>query len=148
MMQDNLSLLYEADETAWLEQTANLIQAGKYDGLDYQNLADYLLAMARRDRREVRHRLISLVAHRLKWDHCEPALRPRSWVLTMLVQRHELESLCESPTLRDHALELMPLAYERAREEIAAETALPESRFPAESPYTLDDLLEERLPNQ
>ncbi|MGH8479427.1 MAG: DUF29 family protein [Gammaproteobacteria bacterium] len=45
-------LLYEHDETAWLETMAELIRLGRLDEIDYPNLAEYLADMARRDRRE------------------------------------------------------------------------------------------------
>jgi hypothetical protein len=131
-----------ADETAWLERTAELIQAHRYDELDYQNLAEYLGDMARRDRREVVSRLRTLLAHRLKWDH-QPDMRTSSWATTIRVQLHELQDIFESQTLRNYADEIVAKAYTRARKEAADETALPESRFPAECPYTIDELLTE-----
>jgi len=134
--------LYEADETAWLEQMADCIQKRQYDRLDYQNLAEYLLDMARRDRREVLHRLTTMLVHLLKSDH-QPEMSSRSWELTIRVQRHELRDLCESRTLRNHAEEVLPKAYARARDQAAAETGLPEDRFPPDCPYTIDDLVAE-----
>ncbi len=136
----DLKRLYEADETAWLEQMSELIRQRRYDELDYKNLGEYLQDMAKRDRREVLHRLTTLLAHLLKWDH-QPAMRSRSWELTIMVQRHELIDLCDSLTLRNYALEVLPKAYGRAREQAVAETGLPDRRFPPECPYTLDDLL-------
>jgi hypothetical protein len=138
-----LSRLYLADETAWLEQMSDLIRRRRYDQLDYRNLREYLLDMARRDRREVLHRLTNLLAHLLKWDH-QPGERSRSWELTIKVQRHEVIDLCESQTLKNHAFEILPKSYARARDQAAAETGLPEGRFPLECPYTLDDLLTEQ----
>jgi Domain of unknown function DUF29 len=137
-----LTRLYLADETAWLEQMAELIQAQRYDQLDYENLAEYLRDMAKRERREVFHRLTTLLMHLLRWDH-QPDMRSRSWELTIRVQRHELQDLSDSKTLRNHLVEVLPKAYARARHYAALETELPESRFPAECPYTPDDLLAE-----
>ena len=142
LSRQKLSRLYLADETAWLDEMARLIKERQYDHLDYKNLREYLQDMAGRDRREVFHRLAILLAHRLKWDH-QPSMRSSSWEATILVQRHELQDLCESQTLRNYALELLPRAYGRAREQAAAETGLPDKRFPRECPYTLDDLLAE-----
>ena len=142
LSRQKLSRLYLADETAWLDEMARLIKERQYDQLDYKNLREYLQDMAGRDRREVFHRLAILLAHRLKWDH-QPSMRSSSWEATILVQRHELQDLCESQTLRNHALEVLPRAYGRAREQAAAETGLPDKRFPGECPYTLDDLLAE-----
>jgi hypothetical protein len=138
-----LSRLYEADETGWLEQMARLIEEGQLDQLDYKNLKGYLQDMARRDRREVLHRLTTLLAHLLKWDH-QPSMRSRSWENTIRVQRHELSDLLDSRTLRNHAADVLPQAYVRAREEAAAETGLPESRFPPDCPYALEDLFTQR----
>jgi hypothetical protein len=134
--------LYVADETAWLEQMAQLIQERRYAELDYKNLREFLIAMARRDRREVLHRLTTLLEHQLKWDH-QPSMCSRSWELTMRVQRQELKDLCDSRTLKNHALEVLGKAYVRARYNAASETGLPEERFPGECPYSLDDLLTE-----
>jgi hypothetical protein len=135
-----LARLYETDETAWLEEMARRIDERHFDELDYKNLREYLVDMAQRDRREVLHRLTTLLEHMLKWDH-QPSLRSRSWELTTKVQRQELEDLCESRTLRNHAGEILSKAYARARDRAASETGLPEGKFPRECPYTLDDLL-------
>ena len=138
-----LARLYESDEIAWLEEMCRLIEERRYDELDYKNLSEYLTDMARRDRREVLHRLTTLLDHMLKWDH-QPSMRSRSWELTMKVQRQELNDLCESRTLKNHAVEILNKAYARARDHAASETGLPEGRFPRECPYTLDDLLTEQ----
>ena len=57
--------LYLRDETAWLEATAELIASDKLVEIEYENLAEYLSDMARRDRREVDSRLAFLMAHLL-----------------------------------------------------------------------------------
>ena len=87
-----LAQLYEADETAWLEAMADLIQQGRWGDLDYPHLEEYLSDMARRDRREVESRLTTLLAHVLKWVH-QPDHRSRSWRGTIVEQRQELEEL-------------------------------------------------------
>ena len=38
----DLSLLYEQDETAWLDLSVRLIEAGRRDELDYDNLCEFL----------------------------------------------------------------------------------------------------------
>ena len=42
----DLSDLYLADETAWLDRTADLIKLGKYTEIDYANLMEFLESMA------------------------------------------------------------------------------------------------------
>ena len=55
-----ISSLHEQDETAWLEQMADLVTAGRWGEIDRRHLAEYLLDMAKRDRREVFSRLVVL----------------------------------------------------------------------------------------
>src|SRR5437588_7116077 len=133
-----LSRMYESDETGWLEQMSKLVNERRYGELDYEHLGEYLLDMAKRDRREVLHRLTTLLTHLLKWEH-QPRKRSRSWEVTILRQRHELQDLLESRTLENHAREILPKAYARAIKEAAAETGLASERFPQACNYTLDD---------
>src|SRR5438477_12184282 len=97
-----LAHLYEADETAWLEAMADLIEQGRWDDLDYPHLQEYLEDMAGRDRREVESRLTTLLAHVLKWVH-QPDQRTRGWRGTIVEQRQELEQLVARGVLRNHA---------------------------------------------
>jgi hypothetical protein len=137
-----LARLYEADETGWLEQMSKLINERRYEELDYQHLGEYLLDKAKRDRREVLHRLTTLLTHLLKWEH-QPRKRSRSWEITIRRERRELQDLLDSRTLEDYALEILPKAYTRAAKDAATETGLVQERFPQECPYTLADLLSE-----
>src|SRR5438105_3133827 len=89
---DTLPALYESDETAWLEWMAELARDGRSEDLDLPHLAEYLSDMARRDRREVESRLVVLLAHLLKWVH-QPDHRSRSWRVTVIEQRQELNRL-------------------------------------------------------
>ena len=135
-----LAALYEADETAWLEQTAALVRAGRLDQLDAENLAEYLSDMAKRDRREVTSRLAVLITHLLKWEY-QPDRRSGSWQATILHQQSELADMLDSGTLRNHAADVLGKAYAGAVRPAAAETGLPASTFPAACPYTLDEVL-------
>src|SRR2546430_5252976 len=86
------SVLYEQDETAWLEAMSELILLGRLDEVDYPNLAEYLADMARRDRREVESRLTVLITHVLKWV-LQPDHRSGSWKGTIIEQRQEVGGL-------------------------------------------------------
>jgi hypothetical protein len=132
--------LFEADETAWLEAMADLIRQGRWSDLDYAHLQEYLTDMARRDRREVKSRLTTLLAHVLKWVH-QPEQRSRSWRGTIVEQRQELTGLAGRGVLRNHAEAVLPEAYAEAVERAAAETGLGAESFPGECPYTFEQLL-------
>lgn len=133
--------LYLRDETAWLEDTADLITSDRLDEIDYQNLAEYLTDMARRDRREVDSRLALLMAHLLKWDY-QPDKRTGNWRATIVVERQELAKLMGRGVLRNHAEDVLAEAYRDAVEQAVAETGLPAETFPVECPYGLVELIE------
>lgn len=141
---DALSDLYLADETAWLDSMAERIRAGRLDELDYAHLAEYLEDMAIRDRREVNSRLKVLILHLLKWDY-QPDMRTSSWQASIMNQQDELEGLLESGTLRNHALASLATVYPKAVNLASAETTLPPSTFPAECPWTLDQLMSSEI---
>jgi Domain of unknown function DUF29 len=132
--------LYLADETAWLELTAQLVAEGRWHEVDRDNLSEYLTDMAIRDRREVMSRLVVLLTHLLKWEH-QPDQRNGSWQATIDLQRLELGDLLESRTLLNHAQDILAKAYERATSQAAKETGLAVADFPAVCPHTLDDVL-------
>jgi len=142
---DLLPALYERDETAWLEAMAELARDGRAEDLDLGHLAEYLFDMARRDRREVESRLAVLLSHLLKWTY-QPDHRSRGWRATVIEQRQELNRLAGRGVLRNHAQEVLADVYTEAVERAAAETGVARDRFPAECPYTLDELLTLELP--
>lgn len=135
-----LSLLYERDETAWLDIMSQLAAEGRCAEVDRAHLSEYLADMARRDRREVKSRRVTLLAHMLTWEH-QPQLRSGSWRSTIIEQRDELNDDLESGTLRNHALEVLESANARACKKAAAETGMPSATFPAACPWDLDTVL-------
>jgi hypothetical protein len=137
---DALASLYEADETAWLDEMANLIRAGRLEDLDFSHLQEYLADMANRDRKEVGSRLRVLLMHLLKWEH-QPECRTRSWLASIVTQRDELEDDVAGGVLRAHAINVLPKSYAKAVREAIAETGLPATTFPPDCPYTLDEVM-------
>src|SRR5438105_1656725 len=128
------------DETAWLEQTASLVAQRRFGEIDPEHLSEYLSDMARRDKREVFSRLVTLLAHLLKWEH-QSGQRSNSWRGTILEQRRELRLLLESGSLRRHAGEVLAKAYQEAIQQAAVETGLAAETFPGECPWALDEVL-------
>ena len=135
-----LSDLYLADEVAWYDAMVELIDLGRRDALDYGNLREFLNDMSKRERREVVSRLRVLIAHILKWRH-QPDKRSRSWHVTILEQQSELAAQTESGVLRGQARRAISDTYVDAVELAAVETGLPVETFPADCPFTLEQLL-------
>jgi Domain of unknown function DUF29 len=135
-----LPSLYEQDETAWLEQMADLVAKRRFGEIDYENLSEYLSDMAKRDRREVFSRLVTLLTHLLKWEH-QPQRRSNSWRGTILTQRRDLRELLDSATLRRHAGEVLARAYKGAVEQAVVETKLAKTKFPVSCPWSIKEVL-------
>ena len=140
----SLSDLYEVDDVAWLEGTAELIRLGRTDALDFPHLAEYLTDMAISERRQVLNRMATLLAHVLKWQY-QPDRRSGSWRATVIEQRKRLNRLAIG-VLRRHAEDVLAEAYADAVELAAVETGLPPvETFPAACPYTVAQLLTQDL---
>lgn len=137
---NTLADLYMADETAWLDAMAKLIRAERLGDLDYPHLAEYLEDMAIRDRREVNSRLRVLLAHLLKWTFQKERRTP-NWETTIANQQADLEDLLQGGVLRNHADETLAAIYAKAVKQAGRETKLPAQTFPAECPWTIDQLL-------
>jgi Domain of unknown function DUF29 len=132
---------YEKDFYAWTVEQARLLRAGDLSAIDAANIAEQIESMGRGDRRELRSRLSVLLMHLLKW-RCQPGARSTSWSGTIREQRHQIALILnDSPSLRQFITEALPQAYGDAREAAAEETGLPETEFPAECPFALDEVL-------
>ncbi len=136
----SLSDLYEVDDVAWLEGTAELIRLGRTDAVDFPHLAEYLTDMAISERRQVLNRLATLLSHVLKWHH-QPDRRSGGWRATVFEQRRRLNRLAATGVLRNHADDVLAEAYADAIQAAAFETGLPPEAFPPMCPYTVDQLL-------
>jgi Domain of unknown function DUF29 len=134
---------YEDDLFAWTQEQAALLRAHAVDGIDWQNLAEEIESMGRRDRRELKSRLRVVLSHLLKWQ-AQPDLRGASWRKTLLTQRMEIRDLLQqSPSLRREVPNLLGDAYADAVKEAIDETGLRADVFSGACPYAADDVLDE-----
>jgi len=134
---------YDEDFFAWTEEQARLLRAGELADIDPQNLAEEIESVGKSDHREIRSRLIVLLTHLLKWRF-QPDARSSSWRATIREQRDQMQAILEdSPSLRSVVPERLARAYRRAREDAAAETALPDTTSPDECPFTPEQILAE-----
>jgi hypothetical protein len=136
------AVLYDQDFYAWGLRTAELIQAGRFNEVDLEILADEISSMSRSDYREVSSRAAKILQHLLKWKY-QPEKRTRSWTSTIVEQRIQIKSvLDESPSLRRKLLENLDKAYADAVEMAVSETGLPKTTFPETCPFTLEQVLD------
>jgi hypothetical protein len=133
---------YEADFFAWTQEQARLLRGRDARGLDWENLAEEIDSMGRRDRRELESRLRLILHHLLKW-RVQPGLRGPSWQSTLREQRRQAAKLLkESPSLRPQLPALIDEAYPDALADALDETGLPRQNFPPDSPFTVAQVLD------
>jgi hypothetical protein len=134
---------YEDDLYAWSREQAALLRARRTEGLDWDHLAEEILSMAGRDRRELKNRLRIILLHLLKWQ-AQPAKRGASWRKSLRTQRRHIRDLLQlSRSLRSQVAALMRQCYSDALKDAVDETGLPADRFPADCPYAANEVLDE-----
>lgn len=137
------SAAYDEDFFAWTQEQARLLREGDVAGIDLENLAEEIESVGKSDRREIRNRLVVLLAHLLKWQF-RPTGRSNNWSGTVREQRRRISLVIEdSPNLRTVVAENLDDAYGKARLDAADETALALTLFPETSPYTPEQILSE-----
>lgn len=131
------------DFHAWLEQSARLIRAGRWQELDADLLADELEDLGKSERRGIASQLTRLLVHLLKWQY-QTARRSDSWRDSILDARLQIAlALDDSPSLRGYPAERLDDCYGRARRAAVRQTGLPIARFPETCPFALADILDD-----
>jgi hypothetical protein len=141
-MNKALACDYESDTLIWLETQIELLRTRRFDLLDLDNLIDELDSMAKHDRRSVAHRMENVIMHLLKCQ-AQPDHITGSWLGTIREQRYQLgRKLADMPSLRNALDGYIHDNYPHAVARAADETGLPRSAFPADCPYTANQLLD------
>jgi hypothetical protein len=132
---------YDRDFYTWSLEQARLVRERRWDALDRDNVAEEIESLGREQFNKLASALRVLMLHMLKWDH-QPALRSRSWVLSIETQRLELaDIIADNPGLRPRIPDAIARGYRKARLEAARETGLDENEFPVTCPYDWDAII-------
>ena len=145
-----LATEYERDFNAWIQQHITLLKQGRVTEIDVEHLILELEEMGKSNLRELESRFIILITHLLKWQFQLQQLTDRwqefegkSWRPTLIEQRLQIrKQLKNTPSLKSHLPDIVREAYPYSVELAIDETNLPESTFPNECPYTLEQLLD------
>jgi hypothetical protein len=144
----DLSTDYDIDFAAWADEQARLAREKGVNALDLPHVAEELRDLGRNQVDKRDSHLTTLLMHLLKWQF-QPRRRSRSWRLTILRCRRDLERVfAKSPSLnpltsrREDWDALLRELYRDARDYAIAETGLPASAFPETCPYTIDQILD------
>ena len=134
--------LYDEDFALWSSRTADLLRGGRFSEVDVEHVAEEIEDMGKSEKRELLSRLTVLIVHLLKWER-QPEKRTAGWQSTIATQRAELRRLFrQSPSLRADLAESVLEVYPYAVDGAGIETSLPISAFPAECPFTTEQLLD------
>lgn len=134
--------LYDGDFALWLEDVAAKLRSRDFDHLDIDNLIEEIESLGRLDKKELKSRLVTLLAHLLKRLYIDSAYDNRGWEITIREQRKELLLLLEqSPSLKGYFAEVFDGAYAIALAEVREDYA--KVSFPDRWPQSqsVDDLL-------
>ena len=142
-----VSALYDRDFYLWTQHAADRLRNGNISQQDREHLAEEIEDLGKRDWREVNSRIGTIMMHLLKLTYQpEKEVDSRSWVSTVTRERRELALVFEqSPSLRDKGRQRLGRTYDGALRDAAAETGLPRSMFPAECPFTYEQVLDSSL---
>ncbi|MCC5640294.1 DUF29 domain-containing protein [Nostoc sp. CHAB 5844] len=137
--------LYEQDFYLWIQTTVKLLQEGKLEQLDIENLIEEIDSMGRSEKKELRTRLIILIEHLLKLEYWteEKECNARGWRNTIVEQRRQIIYLLEdSPSLKSVLNDVFLDCYTDARNDTIRKYQLPSELFPQESPFSVVQILD------
>ncbi len=138
--------LYDTDFYAWTLEQSQLLQQGKWQALDIENLVEEIESLGKQQRQELRNRLGVLIGHLLKWDY-QSEHRSKSWKATIREQRKEvLRLLQDNPSLKPYLQEAIADAYEAGLAIVVRETPLDYKALPPECPYSVEQILDLSFP--
>ena len=134
---------YEADYHRWTKDQASALRQRRLSDIDWENVAEEIESLGRSDRRKIESPLAVILEHLLKWQF-QPEQRSASWRATLLEQRNRIDRLLqESPSLKSYPATVLDEEYRLARLKAAGETGLPLDGLPEQSPYTIEQVLNE-----
>ena len=132
---------YDRDFYGWSLEQARLVREAHWDAVDRENLAEEIESLGREQLNKLAGAFRVLLLHFLKWDH-QPAMRSRSWILSIEAQRLEVEDvLDDNPGLKPRIGDAIARAYRQARLEAARETGMDKASFPEVCGYSYDDIV-------
>ncbi|MBC5796892.1 DUF29 domain-containing protein [Sphaerospermopsis sp. LEGE 00249] len=144
MLTETTKKLYEQDFYLWIQTTVKLLSEGKLERLDIENLIEEIDSMGRREKKELKTRLIVLIEHLLKLQYWteEKDYNARFWRNTVVEQRRQIAySLADSPSLKSILNDVFLECYQDARNDTLRKYELPSELFPEDSPFSLLDVL-------
>lgn len=137
--------LYEQDYYKWISTTVEQIRQGDFTNVDWENVLEELEALGKSEKRELKSRLMVLIEHLLKLAYwrTEREYNARGWKNTIIEQRRQIKLLLQdSPSLKAILADLLSECYTQARNDTSYKTELELETFPANPPFTVEQVLD------
>ncbi len=132
---------YETDIVAWANEQARLVRTGQFELLDVKHIAKEIEDVGKSEYRELASRLVTLIAHLLKW-HFQPERQDCSWQNTIRHQRRAIQfHLKQAPSLKAKLddTEWLEIIWGDAIYQASEETGL--DNFPETILWSIKDIL-------
>jgi len=142
--------LYEKDFNLWVDLQVEVLRNQKFEEADIERLCQELEAMGRRERREARAYLRTIVAYLLRLGY-HPSVVERQekrhrWQVAAGNARDLLEEmLAESPSLKLSLSNSLEDVYRRAVKQVARDAQVSPSVFPPSCPFSFEQVLDENF---
>jgi hypothetical protein len=133
--------LNDQDFALWIEEQVAALRAGDVAALDTANFIEELEGLTKRDERALGSQLKRIMAHMLK-QQVQPQRASRSSADPIANGREEIADILEqSPSVRRTLPSLMMKNCPRAMAQASPDARLPIDHFPAQPPFTLEEVL-------
>lgn len=114
--------LYETDFLLWTEETVAKLKAKDFDHVDLENLIEEIESLGKSDKKEIKSRLTTLIAHLLKRIYVNMPQEFNGWERTIRNQRTDLElALMDSPSLKTIWNDAFDIAFRLALRDVRDE---------------------------
>ncbi|MHB1680941.1 MAG: DUF29 domain-containing protein [bacterium] len=133
--------LYNTDYYTWAMTNAELLMEGRFDEIDYINLAEEVKDLGNSEYYRLVSFFANLLSHLYKWDN-QPDLRTKSWKVTVINSILDIAlTIKRNPGLKNKLIfnEIFLEGWKKARTIIYSDTEL--EYIPKESPYTFKDAI-------
>jgi hypothetical protein len=136
---------HEKDVYGWAIHTAQLLRDKKMSEVDFDGIVEELEELGISNEHALISRLALVISHLLKWQF-QPNMRGHSWKYTIEIQREDAKvHLRKNPGLKGKITEILEDAYRSAILKAAKDTGLTKKDFPAECPYTFEQIMSDEF---
>lgn len=155
VMQPSHSLkdsLFDQDYYTWVKEQIRLLHLRQFDQLDLEHLPDELNDLVWLIKQEIETNLEIICNHLLKYKYAREYLNDEpccnSWRSALFQARCQIAGkLEESPSLQDYPTQELDQRYQLAMNQVYQETKLLDDTLPKSCPWTVNQILEDWLPD-